>query len=168
VIEQRVFIAIGSNLGDRVENCRRAVDLVTSDKGSVTLIRSSSFYETEPWGVAGQGPFINSVIEVRTGLSPVALLGFLKSVELEMGRTTQPVRWGPRLIDLDIIFYGDKVVKDEGLVVPHPYAHERAFVLVPLSEIAPDFVHPLLGKKVSELVEALPEKKGVKRLKGHT
>src|SRR5574340_1451765 len=87
-MDQRVFIAIGSNLGDRLENCRRAAGLVTSDKGKATLIRSSSFYETEPWGVAGQGAFINSVIEVRTSLSPGALLGFLKSIEQEMGMTS--------------------------------------------------------------------------------
>src|SRR5574340_1714748 len=99
-MDQRVFIAIGSNLGDRLENCRRAAGLVTSDKGKATLIRSSSFYETEPWGVAGQGAFINSVGEVRTSLSPGALLGFLKSIEIEMGRPPSPrlERWGPRLI----------------------------------------------------------------------
>ncbi len=169
-MDQRVFIAIGSNLGDRIENCCRAIELITADKEKVSLIRSSSFYETEPWGMVTQGAFINSVIEVRTALSPGSLLEFLKSIEIEMGRAPSPpsVRWGPRLIDLDIIFYGDKILEEEGLVIPHPYAHLRAFVLVPLGEIAPGFVHPLLRKKVSELIESLPDKKGVRRLKGQT
>ncbi len=165
VTGQRVFIAIGSNLGDRLENCRRAIELITADKKKVALVRRSSFYETEPWGVTGQRTFINLAIEVGTSLSPVALLEFLKSIEVGMGRPPLSIRWGPRLIDLDIIFYGDKILETEYLVIPHPYAHLRAFVLMPLGEIAPDFIHPLLGVKVSELIEAIPDNKGVKKLK---
>ena len=159
---KRVFIAIGSNLGDRAENCRRAAALLGSS-GRVELIAQSPLYETEPWGVKDQAPFVNSVIEVATGLSPLELLGLLKTIELEMGRKASP-RWHERLIDMDIIFYGDEVVREEGLIVPHPRLQERAFVLVPLADIAPEFVHPALGKSVRVILAGIKGAGWVKRL----
>ncbi|MBI5588495.1 MAG: 2-amino-4-hydroxy-6-hydroxymethyldihydropteridine diphosphokinase [Deltaproteobacteria bacterium] len=158
----RVFISIGSNLGDRVRNCREAVRRVAAN-GGIRLVKESSLYETEPWGVVDQGPFINSVIEIETQTGPRELFEFLKKVESAMGRT-QNERWGPRAIDLDIIFYGDLSIDEEGLTVPHQSMRERAFVLVPLNEIAPDLIHPVLGKTVSELLRDLPGKGGVQRL----
>lgn len=158
----RVFISIGSNLGDRAGNCREAVRRVAAN-GGIRLVRESSLYETEPWGVVDQGPFINSVIEIETQTAPGELFAFLKKVESDMGRT-QNERWGPRTIDLDIIFYGDRSIDEERLTVPHPSMLERAFVLVPLNEIAPDLIHPALGKTVSELLRDLPGKGGVQRL----
>ena len=160
----RVFISIGSNLGDRVANCREAVRRLAGYDG-LRVVKTSSLYETEPWGVTDQGPFINAAVEIDTGLAPDALIDLLKGVEAGMGRT-EGRRWGPRLIDLDIIFYGDRVVDEASLKVPHPSADERAFVLVPLNEIAPGFTHPASGRKVSELLRVLPdsEKSGVRRL----
>lgn len=153
VMAQRVFISIGSNLGQRTDNCRSSIRRLLQNR-DITLRKKSSFYETAPWGVTGQGPFINAVVEVRTYLPPRALLDYLKSVEREMGRAPA-MRWRPRVIDLDIIFYGDKVIQEKGLTVPHPHLHERPFVLVPLYEIAPDFIHPVLKKSISGLLAAL-------------
>ncbi|HXI10242.1 MAG TPA: 2-amino-4-hydroxy-6-hydroxymethyldihydropteridine diphosphokinase [Thermodesulfobacteriota bacterium] len=160
----RVFISMGSNLGDRVANCREAVRRLAGYDG-VRVVKTSSLYETEPWGVTDQGPFINAVVEIDTGLAPEPLFELLKSIEAEMGRT-KGRRWGPRLIDLDLIFYGDRVVDTERLKVPHPSVEERAFVLVPLSELAPGFTHPASGRPVSEILSGLPEseKSGVKKL----
>lgn len=158
---QRVFISVGSNLGDRIANCRKAIELVGGRKDT-TVVKKSSFYETEPWGKADQGPFINSVIEVITSLGPDDLLEALKSIEALMGRKPAE-RWGPRLIDLDIIFYGDRVIEKEGLTIPHPLAHLRSFVLIPLRELAPDFIHPALNTKISDLADAIPQS-GVKKL----
>lgn len=158
----RVFISIGSNLGDRIANCRNAVRRIAAGS-TMTLIKESSLYETEPWGVTGQGPFINSAIEVDTMLEPLELFAFLKSIESEMGRAKSE-RWGPRVIDLDIIFYGDKIVTGESLTIPHPSVRERAFVLVPLNEIAPDFIDPVTGKRVSGLLKELSDKGGVKKV----
>lgn len=145
----KVFIAIGSNLGDRVENCRKAVELI-GKLPSTKVIRESSLYETEPWGYEDQPLFLNGAVEIETSLSPVELLVELKRVEAETGRQ-ETFRWGPRAIDLDIVFYGDDVINEGGLTIPHPRAHERPFVLVPLKEIAPDLIHPVLKKTVSEL-----------------
>lgn len=161
-MEKRVFISIGSNLGDRVENCRRAVRLLVGS-GKAEVVKESSLYETEPWGISEQGAFVNSVVEVRTALGPAELLGLLKGIEQEMGRAPA-VKWGVRIIDLDIVFYGTDVVEVEGLVIPHPRMHERAFVLAPLAEIAPGFKHPVLGKDVSALLEGLKDPGWVKRI----
>lgn len=158
---QKVYIAIGSNLGRRAANCARAVDLIGLLRDT-EVTGKSSLYETEPWGVTGQPGFINAVVEVRTSLEPEGLFRALKSIEADMGRKDAG-RWGPRVIDLDIIFYGDMVVEKEGLTIPHPRLHERAFVLVPLNDIAPDLVHPVLKKTVSELM-ARTGADGVRRL----
>lgn len=155
------YIAIGSNLGDRIANVKKAV-LRAADEVKATLVLLSSFYETEPWGMKEQGAFVNAVMGVETELAPAALLAHLKSVEAGMGRQ-ETERWGPRTIDLDIIFYGDLVVGEDGLTIPHPSAHERAFVMVPLAEIAPEFKHPVLGRTVSEIAGSL-DKTGVRKM----
>ncbi len=160
---KRVFISIGSNLGDRVSNCRTAVRLLGAED-EVDVVRESSLYETEPWGMTAQPSFVNSVVEVSTGLSPRELLKVLKAIERRMGRVPGP-RWGERVIDLDIVFYGDSVVEEEGLSIPHPHAHERAFVLAPLEEIAPEFVHPVLKVKVSELLSSLGADNGARKIR---
>jgi len=147
------YIAIGSNLGDRIANVKKAV-LRAADEVKATLVFMSSFYETEPWGIKEQPAFVNAVMGVETELPPAALLAHLKSVEAGMGRQ-ETERWGPRVIDLDIIFYGGLVMDEKGLKIPHPAAHERAFVMVPLAEIAPDFIHPVIGKSAADIAKSL-------------
>lgn len=148
----KVYIGIGSNIGDRKANCSKAIEYLKS-KG-ITVTKVSSMFETEPWGVKDQEKFINMAIEAETGLSPEELLSVMKDIEHLMGRV-ETVRWGPRIIDLDILFYDDMVVNREGLQIPHPLLHKRDFVLGPLSEIAPDKTHPVLMKSVSRLREEL-------------
>lgn len=162
-MEERIFIALGSNLGDREANIRVAIRLAEKG-GRLIVVKVSPLYESEPWGQEDQPRFVNAVMEARSELSPCELLQYLKGIEAEMGRR-EAERWGPRLIDLDIIFYGSRVVKDERIEVPHPYAKERAFVMVPLSEIAPGFIDPLSGASVSELAARLG-KEGLRRLEG--
>jgi 2-amino-4-hydroxy-6-hydroxymethyldihydropteridine diphosphokinase len=125
----------------------------------------SSLYETAPLGGEEQPPFYNAVCRISTGLGPEALLRHLKQIEFEIGRRPGP-RWGPRPIDLDILLCGDRVLERGGLIVPHPLLAERAFVLVPLVELAPDLRHPVLGKPVGELLSALDEAalSGVRRI----
>lgn len=160
---ERVFISIGSNLGDRVKNCRDAASALLTDPSTAVMVRGSSLYETEPWGDTGQGRFVNRVVEIETRLPPFELLDFLKSIESRMGRKAGE-RWGPRLIDLDILFYGDRVVDEEGLAIPHRHLAQRAFVLVPLAEIAPGFVHPVIKKSVAELAASAEGRGGVRKL----
>lgn len=148
-----VFIALGTNLGDRQANLRTAV---ASLAPAVTVIRASTIYETPPWGYTDQPPFLNMVIEAETGLRPRALLGFLKKREAELGRV-ESFRYGPRHIDLDILFYADLVLNEDALQIPHPRLHERAFVLVPLVELAPELCHPVLKVKVRTLLEKLDD-----------
>ena len=141
------YLGLGSNIGDKEENIQRAVELI---KEKCEVSRQSSFYETEPVGYDNQDWFLNSVIEVKTILAPEELLAFLQSIEQEMGRI-KTFKNGPRVIDLDILFYGDQTVKEEHLIIPHPRLHERLFVLEPLHEICPDYIHPIFRKSIKEL-----------------
>lgn len=149
------FIGIGSNLGNREENCNKAIELLM--ESGVKVSRRSSNIETEPWGVKVQPKFINIAVEIETGVEPKELLRLLKKIESEMGRLTT-FRWGPRVIDLDILFYDDLVIKTPDLEIPHPGIKDRDFVLRPLAEIAPDLVHPILKKSIKELFLDYPGK----------
>jgi len=143
------FIGIGSNLGDREQNCINAIELLAREGLIVT--KRSSLYETEPWGVKDQPEFINMVVEIETETDPRRLLQVLKSIEQGMGRK-DTFRWGPRIIDLDILLYDDLVISEEGIQIPHPSMHMRDFVLRPLNEISPDLVHPVLKRSVNDLL----------------
>lgn len=155
------FIAIGSNLGDRAGNVKKAAALV-ADGVNASLLAMSSLYETEPWGIKEQPAFVNAVMKVETGLTPSALLEHTKAIEDRMGRQ-RVQRFGPRTIDLDIIFFDAIVMDENGLSIPHPRAAERAFVMVPLAEIDPGFVHPGLGRSAADIAAGL-EKQGIKKL----
>ncbi len=154
------FIGIGSNLGKRIENCIRALEEI-SNFARITAL--SSIYETESVDKEDQPDFINCVIEVETSLSPFDLLIFLQSVENMIGRKHLE-KGGPRIIDLDIIFYDNLVIETNELIIPHPRAHLRRFVLEPLCEIAPDFIHPVLKKTIQEILNNLKEDQGVEKI----
>ena len=147
-----VHIGIGSNLGNREENCVKAIGLLLENGIAVT--GTSSMIETGPWGVTDQQKFINAAVEAHTELGPEELLAALKKIESDMGRLPS-VKWGPRLVDLDILFYDDLVMKTDDLEIPHRYIKDRDFVLKPLAEIAPEKMHPVLKKSVRELLQEL-------------
>jgi 2-amino-4-hydroxy-6-hydroxymethyldihydropteridine diphosphokinase len=157
--EETIFIALGSNLGDRegyLHLGRKALaEMMRIDK-------VSSIYETPPWGVLDQPHYLNQVVEGRTSQPPLALLTFLKEKEQAIGREAG-IRFGPRVLDMDILFYGQEIVEMDDLQIPHPRLQERAFVLVPLQEIAPDWVHPISGLSMTALLEACPDQEGIQR-----
>lgn len=146
------YIGIGSNIGNREENCFKAIRLLPAR--GVSIKKKSSLIETEPWGVRDQPKFLNMAAEVETEFAPRQLLEILKDVEEEIGRE-ETYRWGPRLIDLDILLFDDYVMDTPDLKVPHPHMHQREFVLKPLAEIAPDKMHPTLKKTIRQLLEEL-------------
>jgi len=147
-----VYIGLGSNLGDRIAHLAAARDALAANVGS--LLAQSSLYDTDPWGPVPQGNYLNQVVAVSTDLSPRELLARLHEIERAEGRDrAHEVRYGPRSLDLDILLYADRVVDEDGLTIPHPRIAERAFVLVPLSEIAPDV-----------LIRDVPAKALVRRL----
>jgi 2-amino-4-hydroxy-6-hydroxymethyldihydropteridine diphosphokinase len=146
-----VFLALGSNQGDRARNLTHARELLLSD---FEIMIESSVYETPPWGYLDQPAFLNQVLMGKTLLTPHVLLDFLKRLERTLGRK-ETFRFGPRVIDIDILLYGNRLIRSNRLEVPHPRLHERAFVLVPLCEIAPDVMIPGIGQSVDVLLKGL-------------
>lgn len=142
------FVALGSNLGDREANLRRALELL--QQNDIEVLKVSAFIETEPYGVTDQPRFLNGVCQVKTTLSPLELLRLLLAVEKEMGRVRLR-HWGERNIDLDLLLYEDVIMDTEELRLPHPYMANRDFVMLPLAEIAPELKHRVLGKTMAEL-----------------
>lgn len=143
-----VYLALGSNLGDRLANLKQAI---LSLSPQMEVKSKSQVYETPPWGYEDQPKFLNQVVKATTYLDPPSLLRHLKRLELALGRK-ESFRNGPRLIDLDLLFYDDVVLNTPSLVIPHPRLHERGFVLLPLMDIAPDLVHPVNKKSIREMV----------------
>ena len=156
--EHTVFLALGSNLGDRLANLKQTIAALTPQ---MEVKAKSQVYETPPWGYEDQPKFLNQVIKAKTYLDPEPLLKHLKRLELALGRK-ESFPNGPRLIDIDILFYDDLVLNKPSLVIPHPRLHERGFVLLPLMDIDPDLVHPVNKKSVREMV-ALCDVNGIEK-----
>ena len=146
-----VYLGLGSNMGNRQNNLDRALDFLSQ---RLKIEKVSSVYDTEPLGNPNQPRFLNLVCRISTGLEPMALLTLAKGIESKLGRLPHTSN-ASRPIDIDILFYGDQVIESEGLIIPHPRLTERAFVLIPMAEIAPDLVHPVNGKTIKELVREL-------------
>lgn len=146
---ERIFLGLGSNLGDRRANLLEATAQIAARVGAIQAV--SNIYETQAWGIQDQPDFLNQVLEIRSSLNPEVLLDEILKIEQDMGRERR-IKWGERLIDIDILFYGSRIVQTEKLTIPHPFLHQRNFVLFPLFEIAADWVHPVLRKTVSDLV----------------
>ena len=145
------YLGLGSNLADRLANLQAALAALPP---AITILAASPVYETAPWGYRDQPAFLNQVVQASTALDPHALLAHLKAIESLLGRTPT-FRYGPRLIDLDILLYDDLVLESTDLSIPHPRLHERAFVLVPLADLAPDLLHPLLHQPIHHLLASI-------------
>ena len=158
-MNDRIFIGLGTNLGDKLANLQAALDAL---REFVTVTKISSIFQTTPWGYLDQDDFFNIVIEVNAILAPLELLDRLKTLESELGRT-ESFRYGPRIIDMDILMYGDLIYISERLEIPHPRMTERAFVLAPFAEIAPEVVHPILKKTIEKLLSEV-DSSGVRKL----
>ena len=146
-----VYLSLGSNLGDRIGYIQQATSLLGSVE-NISIIRTSAFYETEPWDMNSENWFVNAVVELKTSLSPQDLLAECKRIENLLGRIEKTsADYKDRTIDIVILFYGKEIINEETLTIPHKYVHLRAFTLVPLLELIPDFEHPVLHKTISEL-----------------
>ena len=156
------YIGIGSNLGDKEYQCERAIsEILRTDQNK--LLAKSSLFKTKPIGYTSQDWFINGVIKIETDLEPLELLQVLKNIESRLGRK-ESFRWGPRAIDLDILFFDEEKIEMEDLQIPHPRLQERQFVLIPLAEINRNLIHPVLKKSIGELLEHFAEDQGVEKI----
>ena len=155
-----IYLSLGTNIGNRADNLKQAI---SSLPPQMTVKAKSKAYETPPWGYTEQDNFLNQVVMVTTYLEPDPLLKHIKRLEVALGRKAT-FRHGPRLIDIDILFYDDLILDTPPLIIPHPHLHERGFVLLPMMDIAPDFVHPVLKKKIRELIGSC-DMNGIKQLK---
>lgn len=153
-----VYVAIGANLGDRTATFSATIRAIEAES-DLLLLFASPIFETEPMGPAGQGRYLNAVIQLRVWLDPLELLRRLQSIEVSLGRdrSRETLRWGPREIDLDILFFGDRCIETPELVVPHAHAHERSFVMAPMATLSPSFVHPRLGRSVDEIASSFSD-----------
>lgn len=151
----KVYLSLGSNMGDKRENLLEAIKRV-GELENTEVVKSSTILETEPFGYIEQDNFLNACLEVKTLLTPQELLSSILKIELDMGRVRE-IKWGPRVIDIDILFYDNEIIQEDNLAVPHPWICEREFVLEPLSEIAPNYVHPLERKNIMMLARKLKE-----------
>jgi 2-amino-4-hydroxy-6-hydroxymethyldihydropteridine diphosphokinase len=157
----QALISLGSNLGNRVLNLNIAIQKIQEEIGNI--IAESSIYESAPWGFDSKTTFLNQVIEIETELAPIQLLNSLLKIENELGRTRNLSTYESRIIDLDILFYGDEILNTEALILPHPRIQDRKFVLMPMNEILPEFVHPQLKKTIQQLFDECPDKLWVKK-----
>ena len=156
------YLSLGSNIGNRSENCKKALRELNKVDG-IKLLATSNLYETRPVGYEDQANFVNMAAKIETDLSPSRLLFEMQNIEKRLGRE-KSFRWGPRIIDLDILLYGDKIINMPDLNIPHPRMNERAFVLIPLAEIGAKVKHPVSGIGIAELRASLEEGDGIRRL----
>lgn len=150
-----IYLGLGANSGDRKLNLNRALNELSADK-NIQLLKRSSVYQTEPWGYSKQKDFLNAVIEIRTSMEPLDLLIFLQDIEKKIGRK-KTFKWGPREIDIDILSYNGKNIESKQLQIPHPEMHQRIFVLIPLAEIAPFYIHPVKNISIWRMLRQCPE-----------
>ncbi len=156
-----IFLLLGGNLGDKGTTLQNAMKLISEQIGEVE--KTSSVYETKAWGVKNQPDFYNQVVQLKTKLAPLAALMAIQSVEIQLGRTKRQ-KWHARIIDIDILYYGNQFIGTDVLRVPHSQMHNRNFALYPLNEIAPDFIHPILKKTTTQLLEECKDNLPVKKL----
>lgn len=159
-----VYLLLGTNLGDKRDNLRKAIDFVNQELGEV--LGESPIYETEPWGEKGQPSFYNMAVKINTSQSPIVLMQKINEIENKMGRVrTAHNHWKERLIDIDILFFNDWVIINKTVYIPHPRLHLRNFTLVPMAALAPELIHPVLGLNIAALLACTPDSLGVFEVK---
>jgi len=158
---EQIFLGLGTNVAPKEAYLSEVKIAIEEEVGPI--VRASSLYETAAWGKTDQSDFMNQVIEIRSQLSPIELLDTVLAIEKKMGRV-RVEKWAERIIDIDLLFYGQEMIQAPRLIVPHPFISVRNFVLAPLVEIAPDFIHPLAQQSISVLYQACPDQLGVRRI----